>query len=38
MSFIPLFITNIYIAPFQDYYSEALSTPGRLRGAFFRWA
>src|SRR6218665_2430380 len=29
-----LFITEIYIAPLQDYYSEALPTPARLKRSF----
>ena len=36
-SFIHSFILNIYKAPFQENYSEALSTPARLKRAVLRW-
>ena len=36
-SLIHSFILNIYIAPFQENYSEALPTPARLKGAVLRW-
>jgi len=36
-SFIRSFISNIYIAPFQENYSEVLPTPARLNKAVLRW-
>jgi len=35
-SFIHSFITEIYIAPLQGYYSEALPTPARLKRRVLR--
>jgi len=37
MSVVHSFILNIYIAPLQESYSEALPTPARLNKAVLRW-
>ena len=37
MLFIHSFILNIYVAPLQENYSEALPTPARSNKAVLRW-